>query len=373
MTDKKEMKIPEHIDEIDVTDFERWVGVDLPQPEQYNYYVTPDTIRHYAYGINDYNALYLEENFAARTRFGGIIAPVGYLYSHGDGVWTRVLGNIEGITMNDNSGTEWHFYLPVRPGDIIHAHSKVHSVSKRQGRRAGPLIIVTSDTLYTNQHGEVVSRNLGSSFRFAARGVAAAGGMAQALRGEDGKFREAPEKPKWPVPTHAYRLNTNVPRWYYDHNVYWDDVEVGEEIPSYDIGILHQEHLTRYSSGNNGAMPGAGLLDDDPEWAEARGADNPMPPGVAGGPMRTPWFGTLLSRWGGPNSWVTKLTYQNREWNIVGYGVIVKGRITGKRIEDGKHLVDLDVWVENDLGIVTNPGSATVELLPNQIRPGSGL
>ena len=74
---------------------------------------------------------------------------------------------------------------------------------------------------------------------------------------------------------------------------------------------------------------------------------------------------------GGPNIWVSNITYQNREWNLAGYGVTCKGRITGKRIEQGRHLVDLDVWVENDLGMVTNPGSAIVELAPNQIQSES--
>ena len=42
--------------------------------------------------------------------------------------------------------------------------------------------------------------------------------------------------------------------------------------------------------------------------------------------------------------------------------MIIKGRVTGKRVEGDQHLVDLDMWVENDFGMVTNPGHATVDL-----------
>jgi hypothetical protein len=38
------------------------------------------------------------------------------------------------------------------------------------------------------------------------------------------------------------------------------------------------------------------------------------------------------------------------------------GRVTGKREEGGRKLVDLEVWVENAQGKQTTPGKATVVL-----------
>jgi hypothetical protein len=40
----------------------------------------------------------------------------------------------------------------------------------------------------------------------------------------------------------------------------------------------------------------------------------------------------------------------------------VKGKVTGKRIQDGEHLVDCEIHVENQAGLVTAPGKATVTL-----------
>ena len=102
---------------LDVSDYAALVGKDLPQPEQFNYDVTRDGIRHFAYCIPDSNALYLDPEYAATTRWGGIIAPPGYLYAHGSPAW---LGRMPGIRDaagrelegNDNATEAWEFFRP---------------------------------------------------------------------------------------------------------------------------------------------------------------------------------------------------------------------------------------------------------------------
>jgi hypothetical protein len=42
--------------------------------------------------------------------------------------------------------------------------------------------------------------------------------------------------------------------------------------------------------------------------------------------------------------------------------ITCKGVVTKKYEEDGKKLVDLDIWTENPEGQKTTPGFATVEL-----------
>jgi len=68
---------------LDLSCYAALVGKNLPQPEQFNYEVTRDGIRHFAYCIPDFNALYRDEAYAEATRWRGIIAPPGYLYAHG--------------------------------------------------------------------------------------------------------------------------------------------------------------------------------------------------------------------------------------------------------------------------------------------------
>src|SRR5579862_6832006 len=97
------------------------------RPEQNNYEVTRDSVRHIVYSFEDYNALYLDEEFARTTRWGGVIAPPGYLYSHCTRYesWLAYLGRIsdsEGheFEYGDNMSDKWEFLLPVRPGDTVH-------------------------------------------------------------------------------------------------------------------------------------------------------------------------------------------------------------------------------------------------------------
>lgn len=74
---------------LDVSAYAALVGKDLPQPEQFNYDVTRDGIRHFAYCIPDPNALYLDPEYAATTRWRGVIAlpaismPTGHLRGWG--------------------------------------------------------------------------------------------------------------------------------------------------------------------------------------------------------------------------------------------------------------------------------------------------
>src|SRR5689334_14759312 len=115
---------------LDLTEYRALVGKDLPQPEQFNYGVTQDTIRHFAYAVPDPNGLYLDDAFAATTRWRGIIAPPGYLYAHGSPAW---LGKMPGIRdtqgreleQSDNASEGWDFYKPVRPGDTIYSYGKI--------------------------------------------------------------------------------------------------------------------------------------------------------------------------------------------------------------------------------------------------------
>jgi hypothetical protein len=54
------------------------------------------------------------------------------------------------------------------------------------------------------------------------------------------------------------------------------------------------------------------------------------------------------------------LRCQYRALNFREDALTARGRITNKYEEDGKHLLELDIWVENQTGDNTCPGTATV-------------
>jgi acyl dehydratase len=337
---------------IDLSAYIPLVGQDLPQPEQYNYEVTRDSVRHFAYAIPDPNGLYLDEEYARTTRWGGIIAPPGYLYSHGYSTWLRTfpgLRDAEGreLSTNDNAEEAWEFFKPVRLGDVIHSYGKVLAVDAKRGKRIGDFALVQSEMRYTNQRNELVARAKGTSFRFNARNVASGGGMAKIYPPmPPGQFTRSktgyPELPgMFPTPVRRY-----------DGDLKFAEIHEGDAIPTWELGPLSNNHLAKFHA----AILGIGW--DQFEAIQA----GTIPDAFAPGPMRIPWFGALLSRWAGPNAWIVSLSQQNREWLLVGFTAICGGTVTRKWVENGRQFVACDVWCDCDLGFRTNVGKAVVEL-----------
>src|SRR5579862_431265 len=73
-----------------VARFREKVGVDWPYTRwtTWNEEATRDGIRHYAYGFGDDNPLWCDPAHAGATRWGGIIAPPGFL--EGAGLTPRI-------------------------------------------------------------------------------------------------------------------------------------------------------------------------------------------------------------------------------------------------------------------------------------------
>jgi acyl dehydratase len=88
--------------------------------------------------------------------------------------------------------------------------------------------------------------------------------------------------------------------------------------------------------------------------------------GHSGPFYNTGWTSAMLARvltdWMGLDGWVCKLAFQMRKMNSHGDRVRGRGRVVAKRVDGLRHLVDLEVWLENDRDGITTPGSAVVAL-----------
>lgn len=121
-------------------------------------------------------------------------------------------------------------------------------------------------------------------------------------------------------------------------DTYFEDVEVGKEIPSVSIGPLSHTQFIFIASSHHDWYPGH----HDVEYARAQNLPDIF--------MNATWQHSLIQRllcaWAGPNSIPRKIKYRMGA-PIVRYEIItVRAVVTGKRIEDGEHLVDLDVWFD---------------------------
>ncbi|MCH8196380.1 MAG: hypothetical protein IIB12_09945, partial [Chloroflexi bacterium] len=83
------------------------------------------------------------------------------------------------------------------------------------------------------------------------------------------------------------------------------------------------------------------------------------------GSMRTHWITNFLTNWMGDDGWLLKQSDQIRRFNFMGDTSWVHGKIVRKYAEGKRHMVDLELWAENQRGEVTAPGEATI-ILPSR-------
>ena len=117
----------------------------------------------FAEAIGDDNPLYNDEVAARRSRYGGLVAPPTFLRSAlsarpelpFDVPFERVL----------DGGSDWEYFVPVRPGDRITAVSRIEDINERNGR-IGLMLIQTIVITYTNQFDQVVATQTNTSIRY---------------------------------------------------------------------------------------------------------------------------------------------------------------------------------------------------------------
>ncbi|MGB8791515.1 MAG: MaoC family dehydratase N-terminal domain-containing protein [Mycobacterium sp.] len=148
--------------------------------------VNQPMIRHWAYALADMNPVYLDPEFAAASRFGGIVSPPVMLQT-----WTMPSPKLEGIgerggapmeiTNNptaflDEAGysstvatnSEFEIERYPRLGDVISATSVFEDVSDEKKTAKGTGFFLTWLITYTDQNGEVLGRQRFRVLRFRA-------------------------------------------------------------------------------------------------------------------------------------------------------------------------------------------------------------
>jgi acyl dehydratase len=134
-------------------------------------------IKRWATINEDFNALWFDEEYAKKSRWGGIVAPPLYLISVQDGLaapmepwWDLHLPG--GLTPNrekypnyvatPQGESEWEFFEPVRPGDTINAEHKLADLAwhkAKEGKEYSRILYIVGETTFTNQKGQLVGRN----------------------------------------------------------------------------------------------------------------------------------------------------------------------------------------------------------------------
>ncbi len=138
--------------------------------------------------------------------------------------------------------------------------------------------------------------------------------------------------------------------------VYYEDVNVGDEIPKLVKNCTTQQ-LVMWAAGSGDMYP----IHYDKDFA----AGNGLPGVIVHGALKNAFLGQMLHDWIGDAGKIKKYSCQYRGMDVPGQDIICRGVITNKTQEGGKNLVDLDIWTEKASGEKTSPGKATV-ILPSR-------
>ncbi len=135
--------------------------------------------------------------------------------------------------------------------------------------------------------------------------------------------------------------------------LYFEDVEEGAEIPR-----LRKDPTTRQLVMYAGVSGDYNEIHYDQEYAQARGLSSV----IIHGAVKNAFLAQMLTNWIGEGGEIKTLAVQYRVMDEPGSPVYCKGVVKRKIVEDGDHLVECDIWLENVAGEKTTPGTAAVSL-----------
>lgn len=146
--------------------------------------------------------------------------------------------------------------------------------------------------------------------------------------------------------------------------LYWEDVEVGTEIPELPK-IAETQMLVKWAGASGDFHP----QHYDYEFAQKQGIGGIIVHGL----LKHAWLIQLVTGWMGERGTLTKFSCQYRGLDyprimknmnepVDGEIWMCKGKVINKYKDGDNHYVDLEIGVTNGQGQITTPGTATITL-----------
>ena len=232
------------ITEQGLDDLRRRIGVKITDTlEPWCHEATRDSIRHYAHGIGDDNPLWCDPDYAAGTRWGGVLAPPSFLFATSR-IISGYVGGLPGVHAMW-AGAEWTWHLPVRRNDTISTEAWLKDLIEHQTTFAGRSIQQVYHVDFYNQRGDLVAAADSWCFRTDRDLAREAGTKYTAVKARPPKRYTDEEL------ADIYRL-------YASEQIrgsaarYWDDVREGERLPTMAKGPMTVTGFIAYAQGWGG-------------------------------------------------------------------------------------------------------------------------
>ena len=336
---------------------------------------TRDSIRHYAHGIGDDNPLWCDPDYAAGTRFGGLVAPPSFLFACSR-IISGYVGGLPGVHAMW-AGADWTWHLPVRRNEEIRTESWLKDLVEHDTRFAGRAVQQIYHVDFYNQAGDLLAGADSWCFRTERDAAREAGTKYTHLKEAEPK-RYTPDE------------LAEVYRHYRDEAVrgatprFFEDVQVGDALPTMAKGPMTVTGFIAFAQGWGGLYircnklawqlvdkhPGLGVpnrfgIPDCPErvhWEPELALKVGAPGAYDYGPERCSWLTHHLTNWAGDDGFLRKASCKIRRHNPVGDMLTITGKVTRTYVRDGHPTVSIEQEARNQDGELSVVGTAEVWL-----------
>ena len=376
MNDMTQRQFPK-ITQEGLDDLSKRIGVKIENTvEPWCYEATRDNIRHYAHGIGDDNPLWCDPDYARGTKFGDVIALPSFLFSTSR-IISGYVGGLPGVHAMW-SGSDWTWMRPIARNTELRTEAYLKDLIEHDTRFAGRAVQqIYHVDFYDAKTGDQLAAADSWCFRTERNHAAEKG-----TKYTDGKNRQ----PR----VYTQEELESYTRYYEQEEIrgaktrYWDDVTVGEALPTMVKGPMTVTGFIAYAQGWGGLYirankmawklqqkhPGAGIknrfgIPDCPErvhWEEEFALEVGAPGAYDYGPERASWLTHHVTNWAGDDGFLSQAKCQVRRHNPEGDIILIHGEVTRKFDKDGKYFVEISQRAEQQDGELSAVGSCIVEL-----------
>ena len=346
---------------------------------------TAGTIRRNALSQGDYNPLYHDHNYAAESAYGSLIAPPWVIT--GIEVTNAARDGMPGLHAWFR-GTTIKWVRPIKQGDFITSVGVLTEVRRQKSKTSGEAVVQEYINTGYNDRGDEIG-SMFTSWHRAERKTSKSIAKNQKMRGLAEYSAEELQKIQDDYGKEVRRG---------DKPLFWEDVQVGEELPFVVKGPTSQAQRGVGESG------GGRIIRGEPgDWSHTHGnafklferhpglpfvnewgiPEIPLvihnsnercqrylglPGAYDAGYQRINWSVHMLTNWAGDRGYLSRLDIRFPSFNIMGDTTWCYGRVSGKRQEEGKNIIEVEVWNDNQLGTRVTEGNAEI-LLPLKSNP----
>ena len=344
-------------------------------------YANEDGIIAFAHAIGDENPLWVDPEYGKKTRYGSQVAPTPYLCVQSTG---EIMQGMPGIQAY-HSSTRWEAFKPIYAGDKIRLDCVFKDFMEKKSDFAPRWFIEVYETLYYNQFDELIAKNTSGMVRVDRAGTKQKGKFKKLIIPHPWTEEERRKVEKEMVDSDIRR--GSVPR-------YWEDVKLGEELPTLVVGPVRMCDLIAWVSATSmfftraaqvqqrllDRHPGLGMLHPDSNavelipivhWDRKAAVTTGLPGAYDLGAQRSSFWNHSLTNWAGDDGWVKINDCQYRAFVYMGDALWFKAKVVKKYVDaDGDYCVDIESHAVNQREEDTMPGLSTVALPSREKRIG---